>query len=728
MTPVDTEWMWRADPLAIVAGSVLFFLYVGITLYHLRQVPRTPMRLLTEGVKFLGAILLLLTLFQPEKHTRTARHEHARLAVVVDGTDSMETRDMRVAGEPATRKDWIAALRASDAWSALEEQVELQVSEMGHAEPSARRQTDIRAGLSAARSVENLAAVLVISDGAHNAAASPLPEMLRLAEAGVPAYAIEVGQPERLPDLVLENVDFPSYSIMNEALVLPARVTSTLTEDASVRVSLLDGSRTVDTRDVRIPAGKTEDVSLRWIPRRPGPAKLSVRVAAHPEERFEDNNSRSATVDIRRTTIQVLLIDSLPRWEFRYLRNALRRDPGVEVDSLLIHPELGPQAGPGYLESFPVSRDAWSAYDVVFLGDVGLGEGELSPEDLRNLDVLVREQGSGLVFLPGPRGGHLRLAGTPLDSLLPVEYDPSRPEGVGAELEMRPSLTREGREHMLTQLHGSPARNLRIWNQLPGFHWFAAVTRPRVGSEVLATHGSRRNAHGRIPLLATREAGAGHVLFLGTDGAWRWRKGVEDLYHYRFWGQVVRWMAHKRHMFSDDGARVFLQPERPEVGREVTATVSLRGGRALRDGVPFRLRLTNAAGDVTSPAVDSLEGGGTYRTSWTPETPGETTLDLLPEEGGDTPWFSATFRVEGEIPEQRGTPLQPALLRELARITEGESVGASEAGDLLARLARVPREQRVLHVDRIWQHPAWIVSVFVFFAIYWILRKRQGWI
>src|SRR5690606_33831541 len=152
----------------------------------------------------------------------------------------------------------------------------------------------------------------------------------------------------------------------------------------------------------------------------------------------------------------------------------------------------------------------------------------------------------------------------------------------------------------LTQLHGSPIRNLHIWRNLPGFHWYAGVTRARVGSEVLATHNSRRNESGRIPLLATRNAGTGHVLFLGTDAAWRWRRGVEDLYHYRFWGQVVRWMAHKRHMFGDEGARLFIQPERPMAGQEITMTLSLRGAMAVSEEVPFRLRVVHENGEVVS--------------------------------------------------------------------------------------------------------------------------------
>src|SRR5438105_12925440 len=54
---------------------------------------------------------------------------------------------------------------------------------------------------------------------------------------------------------------------------------------------------------------------------------------------------------------------------------------------------------------------------------------------------------------------------------------------------------------------------------------------------------------------------------MGTDGAWRWRKGVEDKYHYRFWGQVVRWMAYQRNMVKGETMRLYYSPDQPRRDR-----------------------------------------------------------------------------------------------------------------------------------------------------------------
>ena len=43
---------------------------------------------------------------------------------------------------------------------------------------------------------------------------------------------------------------------------------------------------------------------------------------------------------MRQEQLKVLLVETLPRWEFRYLKNALSRDPGVTVRVLLMHPGM----------------------------------------------------------------------------------------------------------------------------------------------------------------------------------------------------------------------------------------------------------------------------------------------------------------------------------------------------------------------------------------------------
>ena len=79
---------------------------------------------------------------------------------------------------------------------------------------------------------------------------------------------------------------------------------------------------------------------------------------------------------------------------------------------------------------------------------------------------------------------------------------------------------------------------------------------------------------GKDANLGYSTGGAGKSLYLGSDSAWRWRRGVEDKYHYRFWSQVVRWMAHNRYLAEKEGIKLIPSPENLAVEKKYLSAVS----------------------------------------------------------------------------------------------------------------------------------------------------------
>jgi uncharacterized membrane protein len=444
-------------------------------------------------------------------------------------------------------------------------------------------------------------------------------------------------------------------------------------------------------------------------------------------ERNIENNSIEAPLSVRKEQLHVLVIESFPRWEYRYLRNALERDPGVDVNTLLFQPDLGKVgAGRGYLSAFPKDADL-AKYDVIFLGDVGTDPGQLTIEQCDALAKDVRDQAAGLVFMPGFHGYEASLQQTALGDLFPVVWDDAQPRGYGTSAPGTFVLTEAGEHSLLTKLEDTDEASEQVWRNLPGFQWYAPALRAKAGTEVLATHSTESNNFGRIPLIVTKTYGAGKILFMGTDGAWRWRKGVEDRYHYRFWGQVVRWMAYQRNMSQGDKMRLFYSPDRPRAGAVLTlnANVMSTTGEPLRDGVVVAA-ITAPSGKIDSvrlvPAGE--EAWGLFTGVFTPEDPGEYLVRLSSADSGTA--LDTTISVQGSAREKIGQPAKPEVLREVAELTRGRTMETADPAAIAAIVSALPEPELQERRVQLWASPIWGGLLILLLGTFWAGRKLAG--
>jgi len=700
---------------------------------------------LLESLRFLIAVFVVLLLNQPEWVTETKPAEKPVVAVLLDDSRSMSTADVTKAGASAgtssttpsieSRRQAVSALREKDFWKPLEGRFTVRVSTFpsanGSEEASPTPGTNLFEPLDAAsRGEPNLRAVVLASDGDWNEGRPPAQAAAALRMTGIPVMAVPVGSVTPLPDIAVTSLDTTVTGVVGKPLRIPFTIRSTLPREQTVTVVVETSEGARFTKEVALASmAKTTD-AVYWTPDETGDFTITVRVPAQFGEVVPDNNSRTAPISIRRERLRVLVVESLPRWEYRYLRNALARDPGVEVSCLLFHPGLSKVGGGNkdYLQQFPGSLEDLSQFDVVFLGDVGVGERGLTAEDCRLLKGLVEYQASGLVFMPGWQGNELSLVDSPLGDLLPVVLDPTRPEGTGTSLPGSFALTVKGRTSLLTRLADSIDENLAVWDSLPGFQWYGPVLRAKAGSEVLAVHDGASNEYGRIPLLVTRPFGAGKVLFMATDGAWRWRKGVEDKYHYRFWGQVVRWMAYRRTMAKGERMRLLFTPEQPEVGQVVSldANASDPVGEPIVTGtVTVTVKAPSGATETVRLAAPGEQGQwGVFSAAWTPREPGHHDLVLSCAEAGD-PLETSLF-VQAAPGESIGEPARPDVMEEIARLTQGTVTGSDGLDDLLDALARLPESPPKVRRVRLWAHPAALATLVSLLAVFWGGRKWQG--
>ncbi len=724
LTFLWTSWSVVASVAIVLATAVFCFIAWQRTNYRRSQG-------VLELLRLVLVICAAVLLNQPEWIEEYRPEEKPSIVVLWDASPSMDTRDVLEAGktgaEPRTRREAITSLIDSSTWAGLRERMNVVIQPFSSAKKG--HGTDLFDPLNEApERFPNLRGVVLASDGDWNEGQPPVQAASKLRMKGVPVFGVAVGSPTRLPDIELLSLDAPTFGVSGKSVRIPFTIDSSLPREFTTTVTLRATDGDELTKEVRIaPMSRTSDF-LVWKPKATGEFSVTLSIPKHPDESLTDNNRMTAPIAIREEKLRVLVVESYPRWEYRYLRNALSRDPGVDVSCLLFHPGLSKPGGGNkdYIKQFPNGLDELSKFDVVFLGDVGVEPGQLTAEQCRLIKGLVEHQASGLVFMPGVQGREGSLMDTELGDLCPVVLDAGQPGGWGSRTPNHFELTELGRRSLLTKLADTEDDNSEVWEGLPGFQWYAPVLRAKAGSDVLCVHKDAANEFGRMPLLVTRTYGAGKVLFMGTDGAWRWRKGVEDKYHYRFWGQVVRWMAYQRNMAKGETMRLYYVPDQPKMGQTLAlhANVMERGGEPLRSG-DVSAKITAPSGKTEIVKLASAgDEWGVFTGRFNAEEPGKHEVTLFCKQTGAS--LEASFFVQGVAAERVGRPARPEVLEEVVRVSRGKLIEASKVDEVVRSLAELPEPPPSVRRVQLWSNPVLAGILIGLMGIFWAGRKAIG--
>lgn len=736
---------FQTNIFVLVFVVIVLIATAGLCITAVRRSARPRRTGTLETIRFVCVLFVSIMLLGPEWRTVQESDLQPEIVIVTDESLSMSTTDARVpeAMESEetviTREKLVDNLLASEFWKPFEAESKNRVtlSTFGappeDTDPALRAMagTDINDALQKILEAgRNLRAVVMLGDGDWNIGKSPVAAAQQFRLKDVPLYALGTGSQQRLPDLDLDSVNAPTYGIVGENVQIPFTIQSSLGRDVRTIVRIRSDSGKERTKDITIRANSTHYDSILWRIEKEGASTLNLSIPTTNGELVQSNNSRDFIISGKPESIKVLVVETLPRWEYRFIRNALSRDPGVDVDCLLLHPNLGKGDGPDYIQEFPENLEDLQKYDVVFVGDVGLsedGESGLTTEQANLIKGLVENQASGVVFIPGAQGNQFKLDETELYDLIPVILDKDNPTGLSDSIDASMRLTSEGEKSLLTMLGDDETENEVIWQDLPGFYWQAPVVKAKAGTTVLAVNANRSNASGRLPILVTSRAGAGKVLYMATDSAWRWRRGVEDLYHYRFWGQVARWMSYQRNMAAGERVRLFYTPERPKPGDPVflSANAFSENGAPLTEG---NLQIDLTAPNGTSQRIELAQDDaswGSFSGQFKISQPGTWGVKAFIA-GDDSAFIETKIISQTDDIEKTGLPARFEVLEEMTKVSRGRLVTAAQLEELVKEINALPEPQPLVDSIKLWAHWLAPTILVILLSLFWMGRKLNG--
>ncbi|HVW36473.1 MAG TPA: hypothetical protein VHB99_04180, partial [Pirellulales bacterium] len=426
----------------------------------------------------------------------------------------------------------------------------------------------------------------------------------------------------------------------------------------------------------------------------------------------------------------VLLVQSYPNYEFRYLKHLLERDSTIQLKTVLQEADLEyAEQDQSALRVFPVRRDELFAYDVLIFGDVN--PAFLSGSALEFISDFATEKGGGVVFISGPRHTPLEYRDTPLAVLFPIDFNgaagPDPGQVVNEPYQMAP--TDDGLASPAMQLGDTPAETVEIWRKLPSLYWFFEAPTLKPAARVWAEHPVRLGPEGRrLPLIAMHYVGSGKVVFHATDETWRWRFRVGDVFFARYWVQTIRFLSRSKLLGKDRSAELTVDRREYRRGEPVRMRVRFLDDRqapAEDDGVTL---IVEHSGDKNRRVTLHRGGGhrGVFEGTLNNPTDGEYHVWLAaPSLPGEAP--TADFRVAPPPGERAKLQTDVAELRSASAETKGRFYTLETAGKI-ARDLPAGRQVKTEPLPPIvlWNH--WLLAPLVLGLLVaeWVLRKWGG--
>ena len=736
-----------ATMLVVAAAAILLAAAFSWRTFGMLKARRWQLLLV---LRVAAILLVVLLLFRPVVAYHRDVKQRPAVIFLLDTSGSMSISD-GATGETRFNQ---ARRRIETWWQELGDSFDLHliefserarplddVEQLAGLTPEGKATSLSRALVSAARLLprRDVEAVVMLSDGIHNSARSPLSVAANM---GIPVHTVGVGASLRSDasyhDVQVTGIDCPDRLMLDNLAKITASVEGVNLAGRVVKVILEEDGQQRDQSELTLDAVEgSQQVSFDFRPTVKGRHTYTVRIAPAGEERIEENNRRSAVALVVERGIRVLYVEGTLRAEYGALVDRfLAKDPDLEFCALVqTRPNVFLQRSnmPELkLTGIPSDQETIDRFDVFVLGD--LDSSYLRPQQQELIVGRVRA-GAGLVMLGGYHSlGPGGFQGTPLGEILPVRLG-GREVGQVTE-SFLPRLTPEGVRHTIFANIGGffpTGEGEAKIGGLPLLDGCTRVEAARPGTTVLATFPAEPQP---MPVLAVRPVDRGRTAVFSADTTRKWQQGPRALDRQspflRFWGQMVRWLA-GRDVAVEAAAGLVASTDKayyePEQTVRISAVVRDQQGEGARNAqVTATLRHPEGtrAGRVDQVTLSSVAGpAGNYGADFEPTTAGSYEITVQARVGQQL-LSGEKLVVEVGRPnlEFEKLDLDDKLLGRIASQSGGRYVHITTADQLSEHFDRALRKRRLYGEQRLYWPPLfWVLFVGVL-TTEWILRRR----
>ena len=746
---------WTLVPVLLVA-LVLSLVMLGLYRREVKFQQRTAASWVPAICRSLAVFLLVLTLAGPVLRHETILRQLGRVIIAVDASQSMklvdeqagsptrwqEAQDVLFKGTPsllkklsdssdvelvalrgpAVQRLWWRRQGGRDLSGTLPTHIDLQ--------PDAQS-TDLDQTLRMALGPATAgSALVVLSDGQHNANGSPEEFSTALKQSAVPVFTVGFGTEIPPHDLALVDVSAPEAVFTAERVqgVIAFRDSMPPNLPGTVRIEsqgklLFEQAFTTDgkgehqlpysflMKDMPGAPANQPDKNLRAFN-----VLIGVSGDQASTEKTRANNGREVALHLLAKKRKLLVLDGRARWETRYAQNHFERDERWETKVAFDDYKTGNDNS--LIKAFPPTKEELFTYDLVVLGDVA--PSRFKPEHVEWLNEFVEKRGGGVVMIDGSRGHLHEWSKSKAAGLVPVQWTG---DAKGLEGPLTWKVTAEAERYPALRLSDSPSANAALWPTLPPAMWNASAKASSTAVTMAVLQAPNKST---TPAFVFQTVGAGAVLYLASDELWRWRYQVADLYHQRLWVQLAAWIAAPPFQAENKTLALGTDRLRYGAGEQSELRVRLRDaeGGSVAEAHP-RAYLIHEGQDVATLELEAdPTHAGIYRALTPPLKAGTWEVAVSEQPNAGRSDLRLTLRVaDTGNQELSSLTMNRPLLETMARNTGGRFLHAAEASELPKLLQAMDRKEVRTRETILWSSWWWLGAVIVLLTLEWLMRR-----
>lgn len=674
------------------------------------------------GLRAVGLMLLLFTLFEPLLRIRQSETMEPRVAIAIDVSRSMRLRDRSIDRAVQTREAYqklVEDLEDKADVFAFDQQVRPYTLSTGDSLLFNGFRSDIGKAI---RFIGNsfqpreYGAVILVTDGNHNSGDNPV---YPAEQSGLGVYTLGIGDSVAPSDARVASIFSSGLAVVQQPISISVDVEYGGMADGDGEVVLKDNNQVVSRQPIRLSAmAGTRRVSFMWTPTTDGIHKITAECTSRQKEFTLSNNSAHSFVKVQKNKRKVLLVAGAPSPDVTFIKAAVEYDPTVEVVTRI------QRDGTTFYEG---AIDASTLQDLQAIILVGYPTVSSATEPLERLAEKAKR--TSLLFVPSLVTDYGKLS--KFQEAIPFVVKSNRPQ----EVLVTPDVGASGATDPIMKIRGDES-DVDSWNQLPPVYRTEMFVEQASNASVLASIKIGSAAIDEPLLIKSERNGVRSLAVLGY-GLYRWKllgqgaaasrgSAAVDVLQL-FVGNAVKWLS-----IRDDEQRIRIRSthETYAAGERIGFNAVVQDQTtSIVDDAEVAVEVLGSSG--SQKIILSTIGNGQYAASLGSLPPGDYSYKgSAMRRGIVLGTDNGRFTVSPTSIEDAAVTMNSSLLQLIAQRSGAVFHSADKVDSLLQAIKNDARLQPIVRTsDRehaLYHLPWFVAAALTAFSLEWFLRKRKG--